>query len=236
MRVATWNTEWLSPRSSRRLTAMEEIRSWSADIAVFTEVDLQTLDGLPGHVACGGTDWGYARSGSRYKVLLHGSTPWRDVDASGDRRLPPGRFVAATTTTGLGDLRVVGVCIPWRDAHVRSGRRNRVPWQEHLVYLEALRDVLKREVDKGLLVVVAGDFNQSFVGQGAPAQVRKALTLAFEPLHIITQSDSCGQRLLDHVAVGHPLVARKVEVHCLAHREPALSDHDAVIAEVDVAG
>ena len=41
---------------------------------------------------------------------------------------------------------------------------------------------------------------------------------------------------IDHVAVGHPLVARKVEVRCLAHREPALSDHDAVIADVDVAG
>jgi endonuclease/exonuclease/phosphatase family metal-dependent hydrolase len=232
MRVATWNTRWLSPRSRRRVAAVEEIRSWSADVVVFTEVDRQALGDLPGYIAAGGIDWGYPRSGSRYKVLLLGSTAWREVDALGHPGLPPGRFVAATMTTSLGDLRVLGVCIPWRDAHVRNGRRDRRPWQEHLMYLKVLRHVVARELHNGPLVV-AGDFNQSFQSRRAPAPGREALALALEPLTVLTRGASCGERLLDHVAVGHPLTGGEVEVRCLAHREPVLSDHDAVVVEVD---
>ena len=32
-------------------------------------------------------------------------------------------------------LTVVGVCIPWRDAHMPSGRKNRSQWQEHKAWL-----------------------------------------------------------------------------------------------------
>lgn len=233
MRVATWNTRWLSPRSRRRLAAVEEIRAWSADVMVLTEVDRQALHDLPGCVVAAGTDWGYRRQGDRYKVLLHGSTPWRDVDAFGDPRLPPGRFVAATTTTPLGDLRVVGVCVPWRDAHVRTGRCDRRPWQEHLTYLEALRDVVVREQGREPLVM-AGDLNQSLDGRVAPRRVREALALALGPLSVVTQGASCGGgRLLDHVAVRGLLAGGHVEVRCLAHREPLLSDHDAAVVEVE---
>jgi hypothetical protein len=33
-----------------------------------------------------------------------------------------------------GYIRFIGVCIPWRSAHVSTGRGNAVPWGEHGVY------------------------------------------------------------------------------------------------------
>ena len=43
--------------------------------------------------------------------------------------------MAGTTLTALGPLTVVGVCIPWRDAHMPSGRKDRSQWQEHKAWL-----------------------------------------------------------------------------------------------------
>ena len=51
--------------------------------------------------------------------------PWAAVDIGISSALPAGRLVAGTTLTALGPLTVVGVCIPWRDAHMPSGRKDR---------------------------------------------------------------------------------------------------------------
>jgi hypothetical protein len=45
------------------------------------------------------------------------------------------------TDTPIGPIRFVGVCIPWRDAHVRTGRRDRAPCEDHLRFLEQARIV-----------------------------------------------------------------------------------------------
>lgn len=111
-RVATWNGEWLGTRSAKAPYAREAIRSWRTDVLVLTEFRADLADGLGGHVIAGGEDWGYAHPPGRAKVMLHSQTPWRDVDTVGDERLPLGRFVAATTTTSIGDVRMVGVCVP----------------------------------------------------------------------------------------------------------------------------
>lgn len=225
VRLATWNTQWLAPGSRRRTTALAEIRSWAADVAVLTEVDRRALEPLGRHVATGGTDWGYPRSGDRYKVVLLSVEPWRDIDVVGDAGLPPGRFVAATTMTSLGDVRVLGVCVPWRDAHVRTGTRASRPWEEHVRYLAVLEDVVARSSGAEALVI-AGDLNQAFDAR-SPVEARTAMEAAFSGCHIVTRASSCGRRLLDHVAIGRGLMATDVRIRCLAHGNPALSDHDA---------
>jgi len=52
-------------------------------------------------------------------VVLTSNEPWNDVVTEGPDGMPPGRFVTGVTH----GVRVVGVCIPWADAHVSTGRK-----------------------------------------------------------------------------------------------------------------
>ncbi len=208
------------------------IEAWDADVLVLTEVDEALLGRLNLHVARGGDDWGYGHSPGRRKVAVCSRTPWRDVDSVGHPGLPAGRYVAATTDTASGPLRVVGLCIPWRDAHVRTGRRNRVAWEDHAAYLEPLPELLKQESLRGALVV-AGDLNQTVPGTRSPRPVQDLLARAFADLEITTAGRSCGNRLLDHIAVTSHWNPLEVVLECLAHGEAPLSDHDAVVVTLE---
>lgn len=231
LRVATWNGEWLGARSAKAARAVAVLNSLRADILVLTEFRTALAEKLGGHVVTGGDDWGYAHPPGRHKVMLWSNTPWRDVDTFGGDHLPPGRFVSATTATALGDVRVVGVCVPWRAAHVRDGQRNRQLWEEHLTFLDALSAVLARQRNLGP-VVLAGDLNQAMPDTRVPAAPREALTRALESMTTPTASLSCGRRLLDHVCLGAGLTAASAKVVCLAHTGEPLSDHDASVVDV----
>ena len=52
------------------------------------------------------------------------------MDDLGHDSLPPGRFVSSVTQTDVGDVRVIGVCIPYSRSRVGS-RWNRKMWQDH---------------------------------------------------------------------------------------------------------
>ena len=56
-------------------------------------------------------------------------------------RAARGRLVMAVTDTPDGPVRVVAVCIPWRDAHVRTGRADSRPWGEHVEFCGQLREL-----------------------------------------------------------------------------------------------
>jgi hypothetical protein len=88
-------------------------------------------------------DYGYRIIEGRRKVLLWSRRPWREVDRVGDSGMPGGRFVSGLTETPVGDVRVVGVCIPWDWAHVKTGRKDRERWEDHLRYLEGLERYLR---------------------------------------------------------------------------------------------
>ncbi len=69
---------------------------------------------------------------------------WEAVDVAGDPHLPPGRFASGVSN----GIRFIGVCIPWRSAHVNTGRGDVVPWGEHRAYLQALKEGLHRIVNQ----------------------------------------------------------------------------------------
>jgi endonuclease/exonuclease/phosphatase family metal-dependent hydrolase len=182
------------------------------------------------------SDYGYPPKEGRRKVLLWSRAPWRDVDDLGDPALPGGRFVAGTTDTPVGEVRVLGVCIPWRDAHVRTGRRDRAGWEDHLTYLTHLGPLLRREAAEHTHLVVAGDYNQRIPRRGQPERVADALEQAFRGLEVVTAGVRCeGRSLIDHVAVNGGLVARAVETLPRADGLGRLSDHDAVVVELRAA-
>ena len=167
-RLATWNVEWATP-GTRRGDRVAAVLLDLADVMVVTESTLGVLP--PGHVVAGGDDWGYrVDDPTRRKVALWSRWPWRDVDPVGHPDLPPGRFVAGSTDTPIGEVRVVGVCVPWAGAHVSTGRRDRRQWEDHERYLRALPEVLAGQPRP---LVVAGDLNQRLPRSRQPESVHQ---------------------------------------------------------------
>jgi endonuclease/exonuclease/phosphatase family metal-dependent hydrolase len=200
-----------------------------ADVMVCTECELGSLPN--GHVVDGGADWGYPLpSPGRRKVALWSSEPWTAVAHYEHDDLPGGRAVAATTSTAIGPLRVVGVCIPWRDAHVTTGRRDRSPWEDHAAFLRHLPRMLEW-ADEPL--ILAGDFNQRIPRVRQPVALADALARALRGLSIPTAGSTALGHLIDHVALGSGLAASSVELLPDRSAHGPLSDHvGAVVSAV----
>jgi exonuclease III len=245
MRLLTWNLAWATRASPRGAELLRRITAIQPDVAVLTEVTLPLVEALGGWWAAADGDYGYAADGSRRKVVLWSRTPLRAVDAHGAAGLPGGRFVAAVVGGGGGGgdrgseppagaregVRVLGVCIPWRDAHVRSGRRDRQPWQDHLDYLAALAPLLAACTSR---TVVAGDFNQRNPRHRQPVAVSAALAQAFARWRWLTAglTDADGAATIDHVVATPDLVATPAQVASRRHAAGTLSDHFGVWCDV----
>lgn len=177
--ITLWNVRWASRASDRGSFFIRRLADLSSHVVCITE---GYPDILPdsGHIITSAPDYGYPLKPGRRKVLLWSSQSWRDVDTVGSPLLPSGRFVAGTTDTPLGPTRFIGVCIPWRDAHVRTGQRNRQPWEDHQTYLQHLRSVLQ-ERDRTVPTVLLGDFNQRVPRTRQPEHIFSMLVGALSP-------------------------------------------------------
>ncbi len=232
-KVATWNLWWArtgQPRGARIQRVIDEL---DADVLVLTETE---LDMVPsgGHVVDAGGDWGYRvpRPGRR-KVVMWSREPWREVDPVGSVDLPGGRWVGATTHTPLGPVRVVGVCIPWKDAHVSSGRRDRARWQDHLEFLSKSRLLLAEQPRP---LIVAGDFNQVIPRARQPRAAADELGRWLGGLTVATAGDTDHSRLIDHVALSADLASDRCRVLPAHIDGQRFSDHTGAVVEVDRAG
>lgn len=232
MRLLNWNLEFAPPGGARGRVIDEIIRSHEADVVCLTEAHETWPEG-DGHWIWSDPDDGYEGTGTRRKVGLWSRRPWSDVDVLGHPSLPGGRFVAGATDTPVGPVRIVGVCIPWRAAHVPTGRRDRAPWEDHVAYLDALAARIPGWLDAGP-VVVAGDFNQRIPRRYAPVEVHEALLRAFAPLTIVTTGDVPGldRPVIDHVALGTGLQAGAVSGISRFDGDRRLTDHDGVVVDL----
>ena len=122
-KLLNWNVEWAKPGTKRGSLVQNIIQSHEPQVTCVTESFDNQFES--GHTICADPDYGYTIKQGRRKVLLWSKEPWRDIDSFGHECLPTGRFVAGTTTTPVGDIRFVGVCIPWSAAHVSTGRKDR---------------------------------------------------------------------------------------------------------------
>lgn len=227
MTIATWNAGWISKRSGKFDRAVERISELDADILVLTEL---TLDLVPkgGHVVLGGDDWGYPLDENRRKVALWSKWPVEEVET--ELVEPPGRHLGATVSSPFGPLRIHAVCVPWRDAHVFTGRRDASPWSEHLVFLESLGAAFQPERSDPRLserpLILAGDFNQrdgrNAYGNDA-TRTAWANLLEVAGLHEATPSD-----VIDRIAVSDQLQSTTTSTF-----DPdGISDHHAVVSKV----
>lgn len=232
LRALTWNVEWRRSSSADGKALASLISAQAPEIVCLTETD--------GELALGGGHWihahhdhGYPSVRERRKVSLWSRAPWIDVDMVGSDLFPPGRFIAGTTETSVGPLLVIGLCIPWKDAHVRTGRRNSAPWQEHLQYLRGLHLVLSER--PSTRAVVCGDFNQTMPRTRAPLAAFEALQGALQRHHEVATVGLTGETglVIDHVA--HTRDFECCDRHALSRLDATgkqLSDHVGICVEL----
>ena len=122
MRVITWNVEWATTNSRRTAEILSRINEHDPEVVCLTETDTGLLSSH-GHTICSQADYGYEVRESRRKVVLWSREPWREVDDVGLDLMPPGRLVAGVTQTSLGNVTVVGVCIPWFGSRTEARRK-----------------------------------------------------------------------------------------------------------------
>ena len=230
--VATWNVEWATPRSRRTAEILRRIDQHAPDVVCVTETHNKLLS-RDGHTICSRPDCGYAIKEHRRKVMLWSKEPWKQVDDLGADSMPPGRFVSGVTQTSLGEVTVVGVCIPWFGSRTeaRRGLERKMRWEDHEQYLVGLTEFLARAPAKRLIVM--GDFNQ-IVGPGSRArpELQLALQRAFPPgMTIATSALSFqGRGSIDHIVVSDDLTVESLDVLSNIHGGRELTDHFGVAA------
>ncbi len=229
--IVTWNVEWATPGSGKTAHLLNRIHRHAPEVVCLTETHRELLSPR-GYAVCSRPDSGNPIKCGR-KVMLWSEQPWRQVDDLGIDSLPPGRFVSGVTQTSLGDVTVVGVCIPWFGSRTRRGSARRGRWEDHAQYLDGLRPVLEQLPRER--VIVMGDFNQRLGPFSlAPAELRRALHAALPPGMRIITSDLAfeGRDTIDHVALTADMAAESVSVISHLNEGEALSDHFGVIADV----
>lgn len=231
--LLNWNVEWLKPSSKRFAAAQYRILGTNPDIICLTEARASVLP-ENGHLIDSEPDYGYPIKGDRRKVLLWSQEPWQDIDRIGEPSMPTGRFVSGITTTAVGLVRLVGVCISWADAHVRTGRRDRTRWEDHMAYLDGLKAVLS-SLDSKVPTVVLGDFNQRIPRKRSPLNVYQKLAETFRGWNIVTEGivPFIETQVIDHVALNQRLMAEKVVGFSrLTEDGVRMSDHDGVVVRI----
>lgn len=229
--IGTWNLEWATPKTKAGPRIKEIIQRLNPDIFVVTEGCADLLPST-GYVIDGGTDWGYELGDDRQrKVLVWSKNPWSAVDQIGSSDLPPGRFVAGTTQTSQGDVRVIGVCIPWQSAHTNTGHRNRKNWQDHEKYLTHLAPLLTVGTTP---LVVAGDFNQRIPRGRQPQRMYDALVETFKGLTVSTVQAEA-PALIDHIAHSSNLHAESLAIIPDTDEHGKLSDHRGAVVKFALA-
>lgn len=230
--LVNWNVQFRGIRSEAAGIIRERIFSHQPDVVCLTESFTDFFSGS-GHVADAALNYGYPLLAGRRKVLLWSRRPWRNVDQIGHPILPPGRFVAGRTSTLMGDVTVIGVCIPWAHAHVSSGRKDRAPWEDHLAYLVGLDEVLA--LSRGPTILV-GDFNQTAPRSRAPLRAYAALEAALTGRLCLATAgplQPMDKLAIDHVAHSPDLAAQAVS--SISDEAPSgakLSDHFGVCVQL----
>ena len=235
IRVVTWNLKWAKPGSDRGRACEERLREIDADIVCLTEAYQNSFKSFSGQSASSHPDTGYPIHEGRRKVVIWSRWGLANVDELGSHRLPSGRFVSATTHNQVS-LNLVGVCIPWKDAHVKGGQQNRERWEDHSIYLAALTDVPQFK-DSDLPTIVFGDFNQRMSGKYARKDVHEQLKQTFEAFVIPTGDlqDTDGKSAIDHIAIRGEVEV--VDAGVISRFDPnrkELSDHFGTWCDLEI--
>jgi hypothetical protein len=229
--VATWNTQWKTPKSEAGRRVAGILAALGSDVIVITE-GVRGLLPEDGYSVDAGPAWGYSLEPSRRKVIVWSRTPLalEFISVAGASL---GRLAVATAQTPAGPVRIIGVCISWRDAHVNTGRGDASPWSEHMDYLDHLERLLA-ELDSDVPTVIAGDFNQRIPRGRQPIRVADRLIEVLADWTINTAGALPHGPHIDHIASNRQLVLRSVHDWPASDEFGRLSDHSGVMCRFEL--
>jgi len=228
MKLVISNTEWATGQKRELLN--EIIFGLNPDIVCATEVrDDFYLEN--GNIIYSDNDYGYKTS-KRYKVSLWSRNPWADVNTN-LRDAPGGRFLSANTTVDNTIVNMIGVCIPWKSAHVSTGNKNRKLWEDHISYIQALKNYLKEQDIKPQ--IICGDMNQRIPKTIQPNNVFELLQKCLINHQIITQGTIKGieTNVIDHAAI-KGFESKNVYGISRIQNNIEMTDHDIVVCELNI--
>lgn len=222
MRILIWNTEWAKPNSPREKIIKKIIKNSNADLICITEGYLESWQDYK-YVISSNEDYGYKIHKGRRKVILISKTSWNNVSEASDIKMPEGRFISGITN----DINVIGVCIPWKDAHVRTGRKDKQAWEDHIDYLIGLQEILSNLAKQTL---VMGDFNQRLPKKYAKKDAYDLMLKTFENMSFETKGkiQPINKQSIDHLCTTQTKVL-SIESIDNFQNDVRLSDHFGLI-------
>ena len=210
IKISCWNSDWAKPSSKRGKFFIDKFDS---DIICLTE-GYESLLPKEGFIISSSEDYGYPITEGRRKVILWSKNKWTDIDQLGSEKIPSGRFISGTTN----GIKIIGVCIPWRFAHVSTGRKDRKPWEDHLSFIENLNLEKKR-------TILLGDFNQNIPKKSQPQVAYSALKNFINGMDLLTSNMG-----LIHIVVSNDLKADNVQKILTGSN----SDHNGISCSIKI--
>ena len=210
LKISCWNSDWATPSSKRGKFFIDKFDS---DIICLTE-GYESLLPKEGFIISSSEDYGYPITEGRRKVILWSKNKWTDIDQLGSEKIPSGRFISGKTN----GIKIIGVCIPWRFAHVSTGRKDRKPWEDHLSFIENLNLEKKR-------TILLGDFNQNIPKKSQPQVAYSALKNFINGMDLLTSNMG-----LIHIVVSNDLKADNVQKILTGSN----SDHNGISCSIKI--
>lgn len=227
IRILTWNVAWARPDSEKGKKIHKIISDVDPDLVCLTESHCDFFS--HGYTVSSDPDYGYPIKENRRKVLIWSKKPWHHVDTVGHEQMPKGRFISAKTIISGKTLHMIGVCVPWRAAHVNTGLKDKCPWQDHIQYFQGLKSVFSQE--ELCHTVLAGDFNQTFPRTTQPEKVFELMLDATKEFSGFVKSSKESGRVIDHIAVTRDMSLGPVKIIFSENDGHILSDHSGLYAD-----
>ena len=211
LKISCWNSDWATPTSKRGKFFIDKFDS---DIICLAE-GYENLLPKDGYIISSHEDYGYKSKNGRRKVILWSKNEWTDIDKLGSKDIPSGRFISGVTS----GIRIIGLCIPWRFAHVSTGRKDRKPWEDHLSFIQNLSFSNEK-------TIILGDFNQNIPKKNQPEKVFSSLSNMIDGFNLLTTNMG-----LIHIVISTDLIAESIEKIATKNN----SDHDGINCSIKFA-
>jgi hypothetical protein len=230
LRLVNWNIERRSPASWQSKSIITEIETLSPDIVCLTEAFEGSLIGNV--IDSVGIAWSKTLPSER-KVVLKSNSPWMEVQQP-EEITTIGGFVSGITRHHDTDVRVIGICIPYRMASPYGRVRRSSPWEEHKRYLEALGSFLSQQSNI-IPTVICGDFNRRIPRYG-DIQSYNSLMDVFRDYEIVTGGllAPLDEKTVDHVAInnGFELLTDPALLSSTGSEGKRRSDHHGTLVDL----
>ncbi|MDC3171001.1 endonuclease/exonuclease/phosphatase family protein [Prochlorococcus sp. AH-716-E13] len=211
LNISCWNSDWATHKSKRGKFFIDQFDS---DIICLTE-GYENLLPQDGYIISSNEDYGYKTKKGRKKVILWSKNKWTTVNQIGSKEIPTGRFISGFTN----GIRIIGICIPWRFAHVSTGRKDRKPWEDHLSFIQNLSFSNQK-------TIILGDFNQNIPKKNQPEIVFSSLKNMIDGFKLLTTNMG-----LIHIVISTDLDAENIQRIATENN----SDHDGINCSIKFA-